>query len=154
MREYQARQAPVQQIHQDLLAKWRCLKLGCNEGRHCYIDGKEEHFPISTGHSNFWAREIEREGSSITPDRPSNALLGMLKSQKRSQQKQVKKDRSEQQQSTPTAMTTPSFSAPGPTINYYIGRGPEGRDELPDQRSTSRYVSATPRLHQPLLHLR
>lgn len=50
MREYQARQTPAQQLNQDLLLKWRCLKMGCNEGRHCYVDGKEEHLPMNPAH--------------------------------------------------------------------------------------------------------
>ena len=144
MRDYQARQTPAQQLNQELLLKWRCLKVGCNEDRHCYVDGKNEHFPMTAAHTQFWAREIDKEGSSITQERPSGQLLGMLTTLKRQQQKQGKKAQSEQPQPTPTAVLPPAISAPGPTINYYIGRGPDNREELHRQRSTSRYITATP----------
>ena len=120
MREYQARQTPAQQLHQELLLKWRCLKVGCNGGFDCYVDGKDEHFPMSAIQSKLWARDIDKEGSTVTQERPSTVLLGMLTSEKRQQRKQAKKSQSEQSQPTPTAAVPPSFSAPGPTINYYI----------------------------------
>ena len=142
MNEYQVRQTPAQQLNQELLLKWRCLKVGCNEGHHCYVDGKNEHFPMNPAHTIFWAREIDKEGSSITQEKPSGQLLSMLTNAKRSQRKQGKKAQSEQPQPTPAAVVPPAFT--GPTINYYIGRGPDDREELPRQRSTSRYISATP----------
>lgn len=126
MKEYQARQTPAQQLNQELLLKWRCFKVGYNEGHHCYVDGKNEHFPMTPAHTQFWAREINKEESIITQERPSVQLLGMLTVQKRQQRKQGKKAQSEQPQPTPTAIIPPAISAPGSTINYYIGRGPEG----------------------------
>ena len=148
MDEYRARQSPAQELNQELLLKWRCLKVGCNEGHHCYVDGKNEHFPMNPAHTIYWAREIDSEGSSITQEKPSSKLLGMLTSEKRQQRKQAKKAQSEQPQPTPAAVVPSAITAPGPTINYYIGRGPDDRQELPRQRSTSRYISATP---HPLL---
>ena len=118
--------------------------MGCNTGHHCYVDGKNEHFPISPTQSIFWAREIDKGANNSTLERPSNNLLQMLMTQKRQQRKQGKKAQSEQAQPTPAAVVPPAFSAPGPTINYYLGRGPDDREELPRQRSTSRYVSRTP----------
>ena len=100
--------------------------MGCNEGRYCYVDGKEEHFPMNAAQVQYWAREIDKEGSDISQERPSSRLIGMLKTEKRTRQKTGKKE----QQSTPATVLPPSLNAP--TINYYIGRGSD--EEIARQR--------------------
>ena len=139
---WQAKQSPSQATNQELLAKWRCLKTGCNEGRHCYIDGKGEHYPLTPLHTMCWARDIQEMGTS-TKEQPSGEMFKMLKMAKKGYVKDAKKARQQQEQVAPATVIAPvAPHAPGPTINYYIGRGPD--DELPRQRSTTRFVSATP----------
>ena len=78
---FQARQSDAQAIQKELLERWSCKISACKYSKgdnYCYEDLKQEHYPLSAGHTLIWAKAIPRDATIVTIEQPPQPVFDLL----------------------------------------------------------------------------
>ena len=130
---FQARQSDTQAIQKELLERWSCKVSACKYSKgdnYCYVDSKQEHYPLSAGHTLIWAKAIHRDATTVTVEQPPWPVFDLLRQGRKLSSRKARANTEQQQKQPLPAYTVPSQPpAPVFTTNYYLAGTTESLDK-------------------------